>query len=196
MDSFIENGVAGLPDGNLAIYYFDSMGAFMRGVCLRPNASLAADDWPRCKTALANVTDLRSGLPYKELVVPNEEPWPPSCSATAPHAPTDGVRTRLIAGNNVLPDYERWGLRCKDTVAFEMLIGKDGRVKCARVRSVGRHPRNAALYDTIRSRLMNWRFEPPMLHGEPIEMRWGMQINPMRKGDQPLPGPQIYPFCP
>jgi hypothetical protein len=196
MDSFLESGVAGLANGNLLIYAYDSMGPDTRGLCLRPNISFAADDWPRCSIALAGLIDLRTGQPFKEPVGSSEQPWPASCAADALNAATAGIQFRLIAAQNVLPDYEHWGVGCKDAVSFEMLIGKNGRPKCARVRAVGLRPRNDALYDVIRSRLMRWRFEPPTLHGRPVELRWGMQINPMRKGDAPLPGPQIYPFCP
>jgi hypothetical protein len=103
---------------------------------------------------------------------------------------------KLVSGENPIPNPERFGLSCRDTMtSFEMLIGPTGHVTCARIISVGRHPPAPGLFDSVRSNLLRWRFRPPMLHGRPIDARWGMQINPIPDGEI-LPGPKIYPVCP
>ena len=78
-----------------------------------------------------------------------------------------------------------------------MIIDKAGRVMCVRILSVGRRAavQIPGLYDSIRQRLLRWRFKPPTLHGEPVEVRWGMTISTIRKGES-IPGPPIYPECP
>ncbi len=73
----------------------------------------------------------------------------------------------------------------------------NGNVKCARILSVGRRTpvQIPGLYESIRQRLLRWRFEPPALHGQPLEVRWGMTVRPLRK-EESVPGPPIYPTCP
>src|SRR5712691_6943234 len=197
MDSYFENGVAGLADGNILIYYLDTFGPRYRGTCLRPNVSFATNDWPQCRTALIHQIDLQTGHGYVERAeLPNEEKWPQSCADIAVRAPRWSVGVQLVTGENPLPNPERWGLRCKEAVVtFEMLIDKTGRVTCARIVSVGLRAPVPGLYASIRLRLLRWRFKPPTLHGEPLNVRWGMQINTIRKGES-FPGPPIYPACP
>ncbi|GEM_PF-6712475 len=57
MDSWVENGVAGLPGGGVAFYYFDTMGPATRGMCLRQNVTASA--WPVCRSKLVAEVDLR-----------------------------------------------------------------------------------------------------------------------------------------
>lgn len=80
-----------------------------------------------------------------------------------------------------------------------MLIERSGKVKCARIISVGSSIGLTApppgLYDSIRNHLLRWRFDPPMLHGKLIDVRWGMQINPIMTRDTNISGPAIYPIC-
>jgi hypothetical protein len=197
LDSNLESGVAGVANGNLLIYQLDTRGPATRGTCLRPNVSLAADDWPRCKTALIDEIDLRTGKPYEGPPKSSvEEEWPPACAQRVLHAASQPF-PKLIRGENPLPHPEQWGMTCRrGTVSFQMLVGRSGNVECARIISVGFHPADRKLYDDVRSRLMQWRFAPPTLHGEPVDVRFGMTINSVRKGERPLPGPQIYPVCP
>lgn len=199
MDSYIETGVAGLANGNALFYYLDTFGPAYRGTCLRPNVSWAPDDWPQCRTALVQQVDLKTGAAYVERMRhASEEEWPKTCAAIAERAPRRAVGVHLVTGETPLPNPERWGLRCNDAVvSFEMIIDKTGDVKCARILSVGRRApvQIPGLYDSIRQRLLRWRFEPPTLHGEPLEVRWGMTISPLRKGES-VPGPPVYPVCP
>jgi hypothetical protein len=198
MDSHYENGVVGLANGNVLIYYLDTFGPRTRGTCLRPNVSLSAIDWPRCATSLMNEIDLKTGQPYLERPrMAYEEDWPQSCAQAALRAPRWPIGVELVSGQNPIPDPARWGLRCKDAITgFEMLIDQTGKPQCVRVISVGLHPPAPGLYDSIRMRLMQWRFKPPTLHGRPLAVRWGMQINTVRAYEPKLPGPQIYPVCP
>jgi len=62
MDSYIETGVAGLADGNILMFYFDTCGPRYRGTCRRPNISFAPDDWPQCRTALVQQIDLKTAM--------------------------------------------------------------------------------------------------------------------------------------
>jgi hypothetical protein len=199
MDSYIETGVAGLANGNVLFYYLDTFGPRYRGTCLRPNVSFAKDDWPQCRTALVQPIDLKTGDAYVERMGhSSEEKWPRSCAAIAARAPRWPIGVQLVTGETPLPNPERWGLRCKDAVvSFEMIIDRTGRVKCVRILSVGRRTavQIPGLYDSIRKRLRRWRFKPPTLHGEPVEVRWGMTVNTIRKGES-IPGPPIYAACP
>ena len=199
MDSYIENGIAGVPNGNVLFYYLDTFGPRYRGTCLRPNVSFAPDDWPRCRAALVQQIDLQTGDAYVERIRrSSEEEWPRSCAAIAARAPRWPVGVQLVTGETPLPNPEQWGLRCRDAVvSFEMIIDEAGRPKCVRILSVGRRApvQTPGLYDSIRQRLRRWRFKPPTLHGEPLEVRWGMTINTIRKGES-IPGPPIYPACP
>lgn len=197
MDSYFENGVVGLSNGNIVIYYLDTLGPAYRGTCLSPNISLATDDWPQCRTSLVDEVDLRTGKPYVERPkLSVEEDWPMSCAQDALRAPRWPVGVQLVSGKNPLPQPERWGLTCGDAaVSFEMLIDRTGKVKCSRIISVGLRAPRPGLYDSIRSYLNRWRFKPPTLHGEPIDVRWGMTIFPIRADDTKIPRPQIYPIC-
>lgn len=199
MDSYIETGVAGLANGNALFYYLDTFGPRYRGTCLRPNVSWAPDDWPQCRTALVQQVDLKTGEEYVERTRhAGEEDWPRTCAAIAARAPRRAISVHLVTGETPLPNPERWGLRCKDAVvSFEMIIDRTGQVKCARILSVGRRApvQIPGLYDSIRLRLLRWRFKPPTLHGQPLDVRWGMTIRPLRK-EESLPGPPIYPTCP
>jgi len=58
MDSYIENGVAGLANGNILIYYLDTFGPRYRGTCLRTNVSFVPDDWPQCRTVIMQQIEL------------------------------------------------------------------------------------------------------------------------------------------
>jgi len=197
MDSHIETGVAGLANGNVLFYYLDTFGPHYRGTCLRTNVSLAAAQWPECRTALLDQMDLATGKPLVEAPpLPTEEAWPRSCADRALQAARRSYGVRLITGQNPLPNPEQFGYRCRDAVVFEMLIDKTGRVECTRVISVGLRPRVPAAYDLINARLMRWRFEPPTIHGEPVDVLWGMQINPIIHKGESIPGPPIYPVCP
>ncbi len=60
MDSWIENGVAGLPGGGVAFYYFDTLGPATRGTCL--NQNVKTDAWPVCTSKLVAEVDLRKGV--------------------------------------------------------------------------------------------------------------------------------------
>ena len=199
MDSYIETGVAGVPNGNVLFYYLDTFGPRYRGTCLRPNVSFAPDDWPQCRTALLQQVDLNTGGAYVERTRQSrEEDWPRPCAAIAARAPRWPLGVHLVSGETPLPNPQRWGLRCRDAVvSFEMIIDKTGRPKCVRILEVGRRApvQIPGLYDSIRQRLRRWRFEPPTLHDEPVEVRWGMTVNTIRQGES-IPGPPIYPTCP
>lgn len=197
MDSVVENGVAGLPDGDLHFYYLDTFGAHFRGRCGRSDVSLSAHDWPRCRKAFLDEIDLRTGKALIERArLAHEDPWPEFCAQRALQAPRgDGIVFKLTSGTNPIPNPEQWGLSCREaTPTFEMLVDATGRVVCARVIEVGRKPPRPGLHDSIRMQLVRWRFDPPTLHGRPVEMRWGMHINPVKSSDE-LPGPPIYPVC-
>lgn len=198
MDSYGETGAAGLANGSMQFYYLDTFGPQYRGTCLRMNIAISPDGWPQCKRALAGEIDLRTGRPRTERVrLPHEENWPPSCAQRAVHAASRSMGVKLLRGSNPLPDPARWGLRCRRAApAFEMLVDRSGSVVCARVISAGDGAPAPGLYDSIRSHLMRWRFEPPTLYGQPVEVRWGMQLNPLSPGDSAIPGPPIYPVCP
>jgi len=179
MDSYLSTGVAGTPDGNLMVFDMDTLGPAYRGSCLRQNVAIGPEGWPDCKKALTNMTDLRTKRPYHERgTIEWEEPWPPSCATAALQAKRVAFPPRAIAHPDPITAPERWGLTCRGTHPhFELLIARDGSVACARIINVINKPSPPGINDEIRANLMKWRFQPPKVNGEPVEMVWGMQFN-------------------
>ena len=179
-DSNLETGVAGLPNGDVAIIYSDRLGPQHRGLCPRQNVSVGPGDMPQCKHALVDEIDLRSGHAYLERQpLAWEESWPASCAQTALKARVISRPPRPIYNPDPISGLQRWNVLCsKVHPLFEVLIGKTGDVACARVIDVMGTSPPPGLNDAIRTNLLKWRFEPPIVNGEAVEARWRMQFTP------------------
>jgi len=169
MDSRMESGVAGMPNGNLGVIYLDTFGPTYRGVCLRQNVVLSATGWPVCTTELASRTDLRTGQPYVE---PGSklESWSEGCEARAARALRLVQWPRALKRRRLLSEPNAWNQKCSRlSLTVTMLIDRSGRVACVAVPKSLSPP---GLADEVRRNLLGFRFEPAKIYGVPVEGRW------------------------
>lgn len=177
MDSWMESGVAGLPDGDLMSFYLDTRGARYRGTCPRAEVSLDPAGWPECRIALIDRVDLSTGQKYVEFGETYGEAWPPPCAADAMRAkrPQLGLLPRKRVP--LVSDPSRWKINCgRFSVGFELLVALDGRVRCVRLTErTEKWP--PGLAEEIRKNLKSWTFVAPNLDGQPLEVRLGWREN-------------------
>jgi hypothetical protein len=148
---------------------FDTMGPATYGVCLRQNVSTALDEWPKCRRALLNKTDIRSGDPYIEEGSTLGEPWPAACATEALTATTE-IRPRLLNQIALITDLKRWDLDCDYFhLETELLVAKNGRVKCARVAIPEKI--SATLHSEVLANVHLLRFAPPQMNGTAVAVR-------------------------
>jgi hypothetical protein len=177
MDSWGEIAVAGLPNGDLMSFYLDTMGPKYRATCPHAEVSLDPDGWPECRIEPVDRIDLSTGKKYSDFEDTFGDPWPLPCAADAMRARRVSFPPRPRKRVPLVSDPARWNLRCPPFgVTFELLIARDGSVRCARL-----HEKTEAwrpgLAEEIRKNLRSWRFVPPSLDGSPLEVRWGMREN-------------------
>jgi hypothetical protein len=169
-DSFCERAVVGLSDGNLLEFSFDSEGPAKYGTCLRQNVTTAPDQWPQCRTALIDETDIRTNRPYEESSSKRGEAWPAACASEALRA-TNSIRPMLLNPGPLIANSQRWDLDCESSpVELELLVSENGDTKCARIVDP------TSLPDTLRSEIMTnvslFRFAPPQINGTVVAVRF------------------------
>jgi len=183
MDSLIEVGVAGSPEGDLAFVYFDGMGPAYRGGCPREKVALSVTGWPRCTVELTNKTDLRTGKPYAEFW-DEFESWSPGCEARALRATREPSDIKLRKRVQLLSDPNQWNRDCSRlSLSLHVLIDREGRVVCTAVPKK-LEPHGLSL--ELRRNLGQLRFDPPRVYGVPVEARWGLTAT----GCNPLNAPE------
>jgi hypothetical protein len=170
MDSRIESGVAGLTDGSIVLFYFDTMGARFKGSCAARDVILAEDGWPLCRRALSNVTSLSTHRPLDERILPADLEWSADCAQLALEAPTDpwAAWPRFVDGYiPQVTDPAVWG-KVKTMATFEIVVGGSGRAECVRIIDAAKKKQPREFYESIRKDVMRWKFEPPTLYGHPV----------------------------
>lgn len=105
------------------------------------------------------------------------------CSQTAPNPPRpDDNAPRIRVGStfgpklirHVRPKYPAAAKTAKveGTVRFDATIAKDGTIRDLQL--VNGHP---LLVDAAREAIKDWRYEPPMLYGEPVEVKTAIDLS-------------------
>ena len=104
---------------------------------------------------------------------------PPPVKSVTPAKPKGPVRVGgIVAEANVIhrvqPAYPALAksARIQGTVGFTAVISKDGRVE--HLQLVSGHP---LLINAARDAILEWRYRPTMLNGEPVEVLTTITVN-------------------
>jgi protein TonB len=98
---------------------------------------------------------------------------PPTSAATAPVHVGGAVQSaKLVFGPR--PSYPRTALitRTQGTVRIQAIIGRNGSISNLQV--ISGHP---LLIDAARQAVQQWRYQPTLLNGEPVEVITEIDVN-------------------
>jgi len=170
MDSFLSKGIVAKENGAVDFYVGDGMGETFKGTCLRENVLSSPTGWPACKRTLSGMVDLRTCHEHVEWPARYEERWSGDCDESASRI-AKIYNLWVLHRVPLIADFEKWNVRCKDfKPSFELIIDPRGNVRCARI--ISSHPSPPpGLHDEMKKNLMRWKFQPPTIHGVPIELR-------------------------